>query len=149
MPEKFEAKFLGILGFGKDESAWISEYDSWPVGGGFRSDFTLVGRGVVTSDHCGKHMCYRVCTRDQLHDGVCKGKDYYFNQVMSCHKPSCPRCWKYGWAVREARSIDSRFSTAEKVLGLPLLMSSICLPLFHERIMVCHMRFCGEMLSRL
>jgi hypothetical protein len=119
MPEKFEAKFLGVMGFGKDESVWISEYDSWPVDGGFRSDFTLVGRGTVASPYCGRHMCYHVCTRDQLHDGVYKGKDYYFNQVMSCHRPSCPRCWKYGWAVREARSIDSRFSTAEKVLGLP------------------------------
>lgn len=121
MPENFDSKFLDIMGFGKDESAWITEYDSWPVEGGFRSDFVPVGRGPVTSHYCGKHMCYRVCTNDQLHDGIYKGKDFYFNQVMSCHRPSCQRCWKYGWGVREARSIDSRFLTAEKVLGFPYM----------------------------
>lgn len=119
MSKNFDPKFLDVMGFGKDESLWITEYDSWPVEGGFRSNFTPVGRGPVTSDYCGNHMHYHVCTNAELHDGLYKGKDYYFNQVMSCHRPSCQRCWKYGWAVREARSINSRFLTAEKVLGLP------------------------------
>ena len=51
--------------------------------------------------------------------GVFAGKDVWHNVVFNCHRPSCSRCWKYGWAVREANSINSRFLTAESVLGLP------------------------------
>ena len=49
------------------------------------------------------------------------GKDIWHNVVMNCHRPCCSRCWKYGWAVREANSINSRFLTAESVLGLRYL----------------------------
>jgi hypothetical protein len=113
-----DAKFLRVLGFGKDETEWISQYDSWSIRGGFRSEYTLVGRGGVASTYCGKHKCYYKCDAVDLHDGVFRGKDIYHNVVMNCHRPSCSRCWKYGWAVREANNIDSRFLTADKVLGL-------------------------------
>lgn len=114
----FSAKFLSVMGFGKNEAEWITQYDSWPVRDGFLSDETLVGRGGVTSDYCGKHKCYYKCNAVELHDGMFAGKDIWHNVVINCHRPSCSRCWKYGWAVREGHSIDSRFLTADKVLGL-------------------------------
>jgi hypothetical protein len=106
------------MGFGKNEAEWITQYDSWPVRDGFLGDETLVGRGGVTSDYCGKHKCYYKCNAVELHDGMFAGKDIWHNVVINCHRPSCSRCWKYGWAVREGHSIDSRFLTADKVLGL-------------------------------
>jgi hypothetical protein len=113
-----EVKFLKVLGFGKDESEWITQYDSWSVREGFRSVYMIVGRDSPTSPYCGRHRYYERCDAVELHDGVFAGKDVYHNVVMSCHRPCCSCCWKYGWAVREANSIDSRFLTAEKVLGL-------------------------------
>lgn len=114
-----ETKFLCAVGFGKDEAEWITQYDSWAVRGGFGNKYTPVGRGAVTSSFCGKHEAFYRCGAVELHDGVFKGKDIWHNTVLNCHRPSCSRCWKYGWAVREANSIDSRFRTAESVLGLP------------------------------
>jgi hypothetical protein len=112
-------KFLKVLGFGKDESVWITQYDSWSIREGFRGEYTLVGRGGVRSPDCGKHRCYYKCRVVDLHHDGFVGKDVWYNSVNNCHSPSCSRCWKYGWAVREANAVDSRFLTAEKVLGLP------------------------------
>ena len=112
-------KFLKVLGFGKDEASWITQYDSWNIREGFRSEYSLVGRGGVRTSLCGKHKCYYKCNNVDLHVGVFAGKDVWHNNVINCHSPSCSRCWKYGWAVREGNAIDSRFHTAEKVLGLP------------------------------
>jgi hypothetical protein len=114
-----ETKFLRAVGFGKNEATWITQYDSWALRGGSRNKYTLVGRGAVTSSFCGKHKLYYKCDAVELHHGFFKNKDIWHNTVLNCHRPSCPRCWKYGWAVREANSIDSRFLTAERVLGLP------------------------------
>jgi hypothetical protein len=113
----YDSKWLHVLGFGKDEALWISQYDSWAIRGGFRSEYSLVGRGGVSSPYCGKHRCYYKCDAVELHDGMFTGKDVFHNVVYNCHRPCCCRCWKYGWAVREANSINSRFLTAEKVLG--------------------------------
>jgi hypothetical protein len=113
----FDAKFLRVLGFGKDESEWITEYDSWEIEGGFRSKYTLVGRGQISRmGWCGKHKCYYKCDAVDLHTGVFAGKDIFHNQVNGCHRPS----WKYDWAVLGGRNIEDRFLTAEKVLGLPI-----------------------------
>jgi hypothetical protein len=114
-----EIKFLEAVGFGKDESEWITQYDSWSVREGFRSEYMIVGRDVVTNSECGKHRYYTRCGDVENHHGVFEGKDVWHNCVKSCGRPSCSRCWKYGWAVREANSINSRFVTAESVLGLP------------------------------
>ena len=111
-------KFLRAVGFGKDETEWITQYDSWPLRGGFRNKYTPVGRGAVTCSSCGKHRAFYKCGAVELHGGGFAGKDIWHNTVLNCHRPSCSRCSKYGWAVREARSIDSRFLTAESVLGL-------------------------------
>ena len=77
------------------------------------SGFAKVGTGSVTSSACGKHMRFDGCSKDDLHkvvvDGVdyC-GKVYMTNVVMSCGKPSCPKCYRLGWAPRLAWKISGR-----------------------------------------
>lgn len=114
-----ETKFLRAVGFGKNEAEWITQYDSFPLRGGSSNKYVPVGRGAVTSTSCGKHRTFYKCGAVELHDGFYKGKDIWHNTVLNCHRPSCSRCGKYGWAVREANNIDSRFRTASDVLGLP------------------------------
>jgi hypothetical protein len=119
VPSKGDVEFLKAVGFGKDEASWITQYDSWPVRGGFRSEYTLVGRGGVTNSECGRHRFYEKCDDVGNHHNEFENKDVWHNCVKTCGRPSCSRCFKYGWAVREANSIDSRFLTAEDVLGFP------------------------------
>jgi len=48
----------------------------------------------------------------------------YTNKVFvrrvrfSCGKPSCPKCFKSGWAVREAGNVEARLKEASKHFGL-------------------------------
>jgi hypothetical protein len=112
-------KFLKAVGFGKDEASWITQYDSWAVRGGFRSLYMPVGRGGVTNSECGRHRFYTKCVTPELHHGEFENKDVWHNCVKTCGRPCCSRCFKYGWAVREANNIDSRFLTAEDVSGFP------------------------------
>lgn len=117
VPSKGDVKFLKAVGFGKDESAWITQYDSWFVRDGFRSEYMLVGRGGVTNSECGRHRFFEKCVTPELHHNEFENKDVWHNCVKNCGCPSCSRCFKYGWSVREANNIDSRFLTAEDVLG--------------------------------
>jgi hypothetical protein len=113
-----DVKFLKAVGFGKDEALWITQYDSWAVrGGDFRYGYLPVGRLGVTNGECGEHRYFSRCGDVENHHGAFEGKDVWHNHVKNCGRPSCSRCFKYGWAVREANNIDSRFLTADKVLG--------------------------------
>jgi hypothetical protein len=114
-----DARFLEAVGFGKQEGEWITQYDSFPVRGGFLSDWMIVGRGSATNSYCGKHRSFLKCAETSLHDSI-GGRDFYHNRITNCHTYRCHICWKYGWCVHRALSIDSRFLTAEKVLGLPI-----------------------------
>jgi hypothetical protein len=119
VPSKGDVKFLKVLGFGKDESEWITQYDSWPIREGFRSEYTLVGRGGVTNSECGRHRFFEKCKDVVNHHDEFENKVVWHNFVKSCGRPSCSRCFKYGWATREANNINSRFLTAQDVLGFP------------------------------
>lgn len=87
-------------------------------------DFELVGHGKVTSGYCGKFVNYKGCLNVHLHnkitlDGVnYAGKVFVRKVRFSCGKPSCPVCYKRGWAVREAGNIEARLSEAHKRYGL-------------------------------
>ena len=116
---KRDMKFLEACGYGKQESIWISEYDSWAVRHGFMSPYQIVGREPQTTARCGTHRNYMRCGESALH-GAIGGDDYWHNTVNSCSSYRCRMCWKYGWAVRRAHMIECRFLTAEKVLGLPV-----------------------------
>ena len=86
-------------------------------------DFQLVGHGKVTNEHCGKFGKFNVCSRVELHNRVTldganfKGKVFLKPVFKSCGKPSCPKCYRYGWAVREARNIKARLKEGSKRLG--------------------------------
>jgi len=86
-------------------------------------DFQLVGHGKVTNGYCGKFRKLYGCSRLDLHnlrtlDGErFKGKVYFKPTFYSCDKPSCPKCYRYGWSVREARSIEGRLAEASKRFG--------------------------------
>ena len=105
---------------------WEDSEDSEPLENGNFSfgNFNLVGHGEVTNEKCGVFRGFYGCLRVELHDktdlnGVCyKGKVFVRSYFSSCDKPSCPVCFKRGWAVREAGRIEGRLKEASKRFGL-------------------------------
>jgi hypothetical protein len=98
---------------------------------GSYGEFTLVGKGDVTNEFCGKFYGYIGCARTELHNKKiflkrkgevslhdCKNKVFVQRVYNSCDKPSCPVCYKHGWAVRQAKRIEARLKEASKRFGL-------------------------------
>jgi hypothetical protein len=85
--------------------------------------FSLVGHGNVTNSWCGSFKSHWGCLRIELHDKITldghnyKGKVHVQKVFNSCDKPSCPVCYKRGWAVREAGRIEARLKEAAKRFG--------------------------------
>lgn len=96
--------------------------------------FELVGHGKVTNEHCGKFRSFYGCLRVDLHNKIAMvkvydreekrdkvvstlGKVYVRRVVHSCGKPSCPVCYKYGWAGRQARKAELRLVELSKRWG--------------------------------
>lgn len=84
----------------------------------------MVGHGSVTNDNCGTYRGRYGCLHTELHelplmlDGKkWKGQVYHHPVFYSCHKPSCPVCFR-SWAFREAGEIDTRLAEASKRFGL-------------------------------
>jgi len=102
------------------------DFDSEPLENSNFSfgDFQLVGHGEVTNVKCGKFMSFYGCVRAELHNKVSlngvnyAGKIYARPYFHSCDKPSCPKCFKHGWAVRETGKIEGRLAEASKRFGL-------------------------------
>ena len=90
--------------------------DGW----GSYGEFKLVGNGEVTNENCGRYSHKKGCLRVENHNKVifdkdgnsvnCKGKGYVKIFHNWCDKPSCPICFKHGWAVREAHNIEARLT---------------------------------------
>lgn len=93
--------------------------------------FVLVGHGEVTNGYCGKFFCFKGCLQIELHNKMVlstskallghknfKGMVYVKIFFRSCGKPSCPVCYKYGWATRQAGDIVARLKHASKRFGL-------------------------------
>jgi len=101
------------------------DFGDEPVEGkwAFHGAFQLVGNGSVTNASCGMFKGFKGCIRDHLHDKVgLDGVDYTgkaFIRIVryGCDKPSCPVCFKSGWAVREAGNIERRLKEASKRFG--------------------------------
>ena len=87
-------------------------------------DFQLVGHGRQTNANCGRFVSFKGCLHTELHnkttlDGVnYKGKVFVRKVHASCDKPTCPVCYKSGWAVREADRITQRICEASKTSGV-------------------------------
>lgn len=86
-------------------------------------EYELVGHGKVSSFNCGKFLGFRGCARTDLHDKTTldgvnySGKVFVRKVHCTCHKPTCPICYKHGWAVREAKMIAARLVECSKHFG--------------------------------
>jgi len=101
----------------------ILENPYWflPVDDKGHEDFMPVGRGVPTSDWCGKYRGLLVCKNVDGHQGhALKGSDSTNKVVVRlqhfwCKTSSCPVCFINGWSVRGARFITGRLNEAVKL----------------------------------
>jgi hypothetical protein len=85
--------------------------------------YQLVGNGHKTNVNCGEFRSHWGCVRTELHGHVhgqkrldgkdFSGKVYHRPVFYSCDKPSCPVCYKQGWATREAHKIEVRVAELE------------------------------------
>ena len=93
--------------------------NTWATSGNFQ----VVGNGVKTNENCGRYRGLYGCLRDKEHDVTAHdGKNYkdkvFIKKVrFTCHKPSCPVCYKYSWATREAGNIEHRLTAVSKHFG--------------------------------
>jgi hypothetical protein len=87
-------------------------------------EYELVGHGEVTNEYkCGTFLGFYGCLHIERHnvvtlDGHNHRGEVYVRKVRNfCDKPSCPVCYRHGWAVREAANIESRIKEASKKFG--------------------------------
>ena len=94
--------------------------DGWAVASFGGKVFERVGNGAVTSDTCGGYKKTMGCLNVDLHAHVTlegvnhKGNVALKKIFMSCDKPSCPTCYKRGWANREATNAEIILDKASK-----------------------------------
>ena len=90
-------------------------------------DYFLVGSNPEpTNPDCGTFWKFMGCLDYKAHN-VARWlmphvpKDSVFSKSVyhSCDSPLCPKCYKYGFAVREAGHIEARLKEASKRFGLP------------------------------
>jgi hypothetical protein len=97
-----------------------NKYWFLPVDDKGHENYVPVGRGVPSSDFCGRWVSFSVCKNVEGHKGIvlggtdCTGKVVVRHNHMWCTKSSCPVCFIRGWSTREARSIAGRFIEADK-----------------------------------
>ena len=92
-------------------------------GNGVYGNEVLLGHGDVTNENCGKFVRYMGCDRLDLHvrinlDGKSyEGKVYVRMGFNYCHKPSCPKCFKHGFAVQLAERANARVQNYQNRKG--------------------------------
>jgi hypothetical protein len=95
-----------------------NKYWVLPVDDKSHESYAPVGRGVKSSEFCGRWVSSSVCKNVEGHKGVIlngvdfTGKVAVAHNHMWCTKSSCPVCFARGWSVREARSIEGRLVEA-------------------------------------
>jgi len=96
--------------------------DFWSYG-----EYELVGHGKQTSPKCGTFNKYMGCLNYQAHnqarfftEGLEKNSVFVKPIYHSCDKPSCPVCYKHGWAVRDAYRMEDRLKVASNRFVLPV-----------------------------
>lgn len=88
-------------------------------------DYVLVGHGEQTNSECGKFKRFDGCLNVELHNAVRwfypdlpKDSVYVRSIYHSCDKPTCPVCFKFGWAPRAVSRMEKRLQEASKSYGL-------------------------------
>jgi hypothetical protein len=88
-------------------------------------EYELVGHGNQTNPECGSFNKFMGCLNVDLHNQ----SRWVFNDLKkdsvfvkpiyhSCDKPTCPVCFKFGWAVRQAYRMEKRLKEASNRFGL-------------------------------
>jgi hypothetical protein len=116
-----ELHFLnGRHGFGDGSHELDFHREFWSHG-----EYELVGHGEQTNSQCGKFKKFTGCLNVKGHNQARHflpelPKDSVFVKPIyhSCDKPTCPICFKYGWAVREATRMEARLREASNRFGL-------------------------------
>lgn len=98
----------------------IAENPYWflPCADDGHGEYVQAGRLPVSSEWCGKFKGRIVCRNKEYHKGVVYEEVDFtdMNAVMNahywCHKAVCVKCFISGFAVREARVIESRIGEA-------------------------------------
>ena len=87
-------------------------------------DYWLVGHGEQTNADCGKFKRFDGCLNVEAHNGarwimpdLPKDSVFVKSVYHSCDNPLCPKCYKHGWAVREASRIEVRLKELSKRFG--------------------------------
>jgi hypothetical protein len=87
----------------------------------------LVGHGKQISPKCGTFNKYMGCLNYKAHnqarfftEGLAENSVFVKPIYHYCDKPSCPVCFKFGWAVREAYRMEERLKIAANRFGLPV-----------------------------
>jgi hypothetical protein len=98
-------------------------------------DFQLVGNGEVTNAKCGSFSAWFGCDRLDLHKVITLGGQNMSNMAYvikvhhSCDKPACPVCYKYGWAVGQALSVEGRLKQASDKLHMKVEHIAVSFPI--------------------
>jgi hypothetical protein len=122
---KFSTVDLQKLGFELSEEFGEDNFEDPEVKRvGVYGAYELVGHGRITSPYCGQFVKFKGCLNVHLHNKITLEGVNYADKIFvrkvrfSCGKPSCPICYKRGWAVREAGNIEARLNEAHKRYGL-------------------------------
>lgn len=94
--------------------------------GRHHGDYWMVGSNPEpTNPECSTFKKFMGCLNVEAHNAVRLlmpnvSKDSIFVKSVyhSCDNPLCPKCYKYGWATREAGRIEFRLKEASKRFGL-------------------------------
>jgi len=88
-------------------------------------EFELVGHGKKTNEKCGTFKKFMGCLNVEAHNAsrwfnpdLKKDSIFVKSVYHSCDKPTCPKCFKFGWAVREASRMEKRLENASVSYGL-------------------------------
>lgn len=103
MKIKFQNVDHSKQGFELSEGFGEDRFDEFPVDDSYAThgNFQLVGNGKITNENCGKFKGLWGCLHVENHDIIApdglnyKGKIYVKKVRFTCHKPSCPVCYRY------------------------------------------------------
>ncbi len=110
--------------YDEEEMTMAEIEESMKYGYGRCGDDVMVGHGGSQFDNCGKFRVNRGCLDVKAHElplmlqgeKKCKDRIWRFACFYSCHKVSCPVCFR-SWARREAYAIESRLVEGMKRFG--------------------------------
>jgi hypothetical protein len=88
-------------------------------------EFELVGHGKQTNNKCDTFKKHVGCLNVEgpnaarwLNPDLQKDSVFVKSIYHSCDKPTCPLCFKFGWAVRQAIRMEERLKKASVSYGL-------------------------------